>query len=136
MTNCIFCKIVKKEIPAKIVYENEQVFAFLDINPDSKGHTLLIPKKHAADIFELDEESAGEVLKAAKKVSSAVMHSLGAAGINLLNSNRKEAGQTVFHYHMHIIPRYNGDSIKVWPNSTYKEANLDSVLASITSKLS
>lgn len=131
MTDCIFCKIVSKDIPGKIVYENEQVLAFLDINPVARGHTLIIPKKHATDIFDLDEESAGEILKAAKKISTAIMQSLGASGVNLLNANRKEAGQTVFHYHMHIIPRYSEDSIKVWPNSGYKESNLDGVADAI-----
>ncbi len=127
MTDCIFCKIVNKEIPGKIVYEDEHVLAFLDIKPVARGHTLVIPKKHAADIFELDDKSAEEILKVAKKVAGAALKSLGAAGVNLLNANRKEAGQTVFHYHMHVIPRYAGDSIRVWPNSSYKESNLDDV---------
>lgn len=127
MTDCIFCKIANKEIPGKIVYENEHVLAFLDINPVARGHTLVIPKKHAEDIFELDDGSAEEILKAAKKIATAIGQSLGAAGVNLLNANRKEAGQTVFHFHMHVIPRYAGDSIRVWPNSTYKESNLDEV---------
>ncbi|MDO8554386.1 MAG: HIT family protein [Candidatus Micrarchaeota archaeon] len=127
MTDCIFCKIVNKEIPGKIVYEDEHVLAFLDIKPVARGHTLVIPKKHATDIFELDDKSAEEILKVAKKVSTGILKSLGAAGINLLNANRKEAGQSVFHYHMHVIPRYTGDGMRVWPNSNYKESNLDEV---------
>lgn len=131
MIDCIFCKIVKKEIPAKVVYENEHVLAFLDINPIAKGHTLVIPKKHAIDLFELDDADAGEIMKAAKKVATVAMSELGAVGINLINSNRKEAGQDVFHYHMHIVPRYSGDGIKLWPNGRYKDMNLEEVARKI-----
>ncbi len=123
MENCIFCKIVRGEVPSNKVYENGHVLAFLDINPVSRGHTLVIPKKHCGDIFDIGEEDAKSAIAAAKKVASAAMKGLGAQGINLLNSNGKAAGQEVFHFHMHVIPRYQDDSIKMFPVQKYKETD-------------
>ena len=119
--NCIFCKIVKGEIPSNKVYEDDKTLAFLDINPVSRGHTLVIPKNHCTDIFDIEEEDAKAVISAAKKVADAVMRGLGAAGINLLNSNKKAAGQEVFHYHMHVIPRYENDGMRLFPQQKYKD---------------
>ncbi len=123
MDNCIFCKIIKGEIPSNKIYDDENTFAFLDISPVSRGHTLVIPKNHCSDIFDMVEDDAKAVITATKKIANAAMNGLGAQGINLLNSNRKAAGQEVFHYHMHVIPRYQDDRVKIFPVQKYKETD-------------
>ncbi|MBR9707479.1 MAG: HIT family protein [Candidatus Diapherotrites archaeon] len=127
MTNCLFCKIVAGEIPAEKVYENEKTFVFMDLNPVSKGHMLVIPKEHATDIFDLNEDVAREILPTAKRVAEAALKTLNADGVNLLNANRKEAQQTVFHYHMHVIPRYVNDGIDAWAKSSYVKEPLEPI---------
>ncbi|MEK7124355.1 MAG: HIT family protein [Patescibacteria group bacterium] len=112
MDNCIFCKIVKGEIESAKVYEDEDALALLDINPISRGHTLLISKKHFKDIFSIDEEALKKIIVAGKNVAAKLKNSLGADGINFLQSNGKSAGQIVFHYHLHVIPRYENDGLK------------------------
>ena len=109
--SCIFCKILNKEIPGHIVYEDEQVLAFLDITQATKGHTLLIPKKHAHDITALDENAAQHFFGVIPKLSQAIKTAFQADGINLLSNNGERAGQTIFHFHMHIIPRYLDDDL-------------------------
>ena len=133
----IFSKIVAGEIPSNKVYEDQNILAFLDINPVAHGHILVIPKNHAQDIFDMHEDNAKAVMAAAKKVASAAMHSLGAAGVNLLNSNRKAAGQEVFHYHMHVIPRYENDGVRLFPieNQKYKETDFKATCEKIKSEL-
>ena len=121
MTDCIFCKIVRGEIPSNKIYEDNLVLAFLDIRPISMGHTLVIPKSHCNDIFDMQEKDASAVMLAVKKVANAVLHGLNAEGVNVLNSNRKTAGQEVFHYHAHVIPRYANDKIKLFPIDKYQE---------------
>mgnify|MGYP001332555880 FL=1 len=106
MSDCIFCKIINGEIPSAKVYEDEHVYAFLDISQVTKGHTLVIPKEHHANIFELPEELAGKLFAAVPKISNAVKKAYNPVGLNLLNNNGEQAYQTVFHYHLHIIPRY------------------------------
>lgn len=107
--NCIFCKIIAGEIPAAKVYENEHVLAFLDISQVTEGHTLVIPKKHEKDIYELSDESAQHVFQAVPKIARAIKKQFKPIGINLLNNNEAPAGQSVFHYHIHILPRYSGN---------------------------
>ena len=135
MENCIFCKIVKGEIPSNKVYEDDKTIAFLDINPVSKGHTLVIPKNHCNDIFDMREEDAKAVMAASKRVANAAMQRLGAAGVNLLNANRKAAGQEVFHYHMHVIPRYENDGMKLFPIEKYKESDFKATAEKIRNPL-
>ena len=106
--NCIFCKIANGEIPSSTVYEDERFRAILDLGPASKGHTLILPKDHFKDLTELPEEFAGGALCLAGKIGSAMKKELGAAGFNVVQNNGTEAGQTVFHFHVHIIPRYAG----------------------------
>ena len=112
--DCIFCKIAKKEIPANVVYENEKVISFLDIRPISKGHTLVIPKGHFVDMLDTPEDVICEVAAAAKKVAAAVARAVGADGFNLGMSNKPAAGQDVMHAHMHIMPRFKGDGLRMW----------------------
>ncbi len=115
--DCIFCKIIQGEIPSVKVYEDDKVFAFMDINPLSSGHTLVIPRTHAENIFEISEQDATAVIKAVKMLSTAIKKGIQADGINILQLNGKAAGQLVPHLHVHIIPRWIGDGITIshWP---------------------
>lgn len=106
MDNCIFCKIVNGEIPSAKVFENEEVLAFLDISQVTKGHTLIIPKKHCENVFELDEATAQAIFKEVPKVASALKKTFQPLGLNLLQNNGKAADQSVFHFHIHLLPRY------------------------------
>lgn len=114
--NCIFCKIVAGEIPSYKVYEDENVLAFLDISQVTKGHTLIIPKEHSKDIFELPAETAAKLYSVVPKIASGIKQTFNPIGLNILNNNGEAAGQSVFHYHMHFIPRYGkGDGFgAVW----------------------
>lgn len=113
--NCIFCRIANGEIPSATVYEDERFRAILDMGPASKGHTLILPKEHFKDVCELNEEYASRVLKLGGRIGAAMKKSLGCTGFNLVQNNGTSAGQTVFHFHMHVIPRYdNGASIVTW----------------------
>ena len=110
MTDCIFCKIIEDQIPSAKVYEDEDVYAFLDITQVTPGHTLVIPKTHVANIFEYDEDLATKVMTKLPKISRAVRRAFpDMLGLNILNNNGQAAGQTVFHSHIHLIPRYQGD---------------------------
>lgn len=110
---CIFCKIANKEIPCYKVYEDDLFLAFLDISQATKGHTLVIPKKHYQNLFELDENIKSSYLNVIQKVGLAIKKATNCEGINILNNNGEAAGQTVFHCHIHIIPRYSNDSLKI-----------------------
>ena len=105
--DCLFCKIKNGEIPSKKVYEDEYVYAFMDIGPLTKGHTLLIPKEHVANVFEMSEETAANLFKVAPRIANAIKDTFKPAGMNLLNNNGAPAGQSVFHFHLHFIPRYD-----------------------------
>ena len=106
--NCIFCKIAAGEIPSNTIYEDELFKVILDLSPAAKGHALIIPKEHYADLFEIDEEVAGKAVQVAKKVAERMQEVLHIDGLNLMQNNGRAAGQTVFHFHMHVIPRYAG----------------------------
>ncbi|PSL45154.1 histidine triad (HIT) family protein [Salsuginibacillus halophilus] len=114
--DCIFCKIVQEEIPAAKVYEDEYVLAFLDISQVTKGHTLLIPKDHQPDIFHLDSELAAHLFSVAPRIARAIEAEFKPLGMNLLNNNGEAAEQSVFHYHMHFIPRYGDGQDGYQPN--------------------
>lgn len=109
--DCIFCKIVNSEIPSYKVYEDKATFAFLDINPISDGHTLVIPKQHFENIHDISEDSAKAVAITVKKVANAVKQTFNADGINILQANGTAAGQAVLHYHTHVVPRMEGDGL-------------------------
>ena len=111
--DCLFCKIVAGEIPATVVAEDERTIAFMDINPATRGHALVIPRSHVRDVHEIDPEDLKAVAAAAQDVAARQRDRLGADGVNLLNSNGRAAWQTVFHFHMHVIPRYAGDPLKL-----------------------
>ena len=121
MEDCIFCKIVKGEIPCYKVYEDSYTLAFLDIGPINPGHTLVIPKKHYKNIQETPEDLFCKVMAAAKKVAKATMQALGYSGYNFGVSNGPEAGQVVMHLHAHIMPRRKGDGHKLFTQGKYKD---------------
>lgn len=108
-TDCIFCKIVAGEIPSSRVYEDAAVYAFLDLSQVTKGHTLVIPKKHTKDIYETSDEIAGELFARVPKIAKAIKETYQPLGINMLSNTGEAAGQSVFHLHMHLIPRYEKD---------------------------
>jgi len=112
MEGCIFCKIIAGEIPCFKVYEDEHFLAILDRFPSATGHTLIIPKRHAADIFELNETEAAGILPLAKRVAEKIRAELAPDGVNIVQNNGRVAGQVIFHYHMHIVPRKKNDGIK------------------------
>ena len=115
MDNCIFCKILKNEIPSSTVYEDDKFRAIMDIGPISKGHVILLAKEHTANLLEADDALLAAALPAAKKVAKAVKKTVGCDGINILQNNGEEAGQTVFHLHIHVIPRSKEDGVKLPP---------------------
>ena len=107
--NCIFCKLAAGDIPTNTVYEDDTFRVIMDANPATKGHSLIIPKDHFANLYEMDEEVAAKAMKLAKKMAVHMKEKLNCDGFNLLQNNEETAGQTVFHFHMHLIPRYKGD---------------------------
>jgi histidine triad (HIT) family protein len=108
--DCIFCKIISGEIPSYKVYEDEKVLAFLDITQGTKGHTLLIPKTHLKNVYELDENTASELFARVPKIAKAIQTAFNPIGLNIVNNNDKPL-QSVFHYHLHLIPRYEDDGM-------------------------
>lgn len=127
MCDCVFCKIIKGEIPSYKIYEDEKVYAFLDIAKDAFGHTLVIPKKHCVNIFDVSEEDYCAVMKSVKKISEHYK-SLGYTGVNIMNASGLDAQQSVFHLHYHIFPRKKDDGLNTWPNFTTKEIDFNKAL--------
>ena len=111
--DCIFCKIIAGEIPAQIIDEDEKTVAFMDINPATRGHVLVVPRRHARDLLEIEPGDLQAVAVVAQRVARRMPDRLGADGVNLLNSCGRAAWQTVFHFHMHVIPRYGGDPLRL-----------------------
>lgn len=134
--NCIFCKIANGEIPSKTVYEDERFRVILDISPASKGHAIILVKNHAANVYELSEEDASAIYVVAKKVATAMQKVLKCDGINILQNNGEAAGQTVFHVHMHLIPRYKGDTVQItWKPGEESDVLSDALLSEIKKEL-
>ena len=111
--NCIFCKLAGGDIPTATLYEDEQFRVILDASPATKGHALVLPKQHYADLFEIDEAVLRDLIVVGKKVAAAMKQVLGCDGVNLVQNNGVCAGQTVFHFHLHVIPRYEGDGQRI-----------------------
>ena len=125
---CIFCKIANGEIPSKTLYENEKYRVILDLGPATKGHALILPKDHYANLYELPEDAASEVMKLAKKMAAQMTDKLGCDGFNLVQNNGEVAGQTVFHFHMHLIPRYKDDGQKIgWKPGELSQEELEAI---------
>lgn len=130
--NCIFCKIANGEIPAATLYEDEDFRVILDLGPASKGHALILPKEHYANLYELDDEVASKVLVLAKKMITKLTNVLGCDGYNLVQNNGEVAGQTVHHFHMHLIPRYEGDQVGLtWTPGTLTEEDKEEILSKL-----
>ncbi len=126
--DCIFCKIAAGEIPSKTLYEDEKFRVILDLGPATKGHSLILPKDHAANLFELQEETAADAMKLAKKMALLIREKLHCDGLNLIQNNGETAGQTVQHFHLHLIPRYKGDGQRInWVPSEPTQEELEAV---------
>lgn len=132
-TNCIFCKIANGDIPSKTLYEDDKFRVILDLGPATKGHALILPKNHYANLYELPDETAGEVMKLAKKMAAQMTDRLGCEGFNLVQNNGELAGQTVFHFHMHLIPRYRDDGQKIgWKPGEVSQEELEEIRKQVT----
>lgn len=120
--NCIFCKIAAGDIPSATIYEDNDFRVILDIEPASKGHALIVPKEHYANLYELSDELAAKALIVAKKVITKMTDILGCDGYNVVQNNGEAAGQTVFHFHIHLIPRYKDDNVNIgWSQGNLTE---------------
>jgi len=111
--SCIFCKIVAGELPSTVVDDDERTVAFMDINPATRGHALVVPRRHATDLLQIADDELAAVAAAAKRLAKRAQSALGADGVNLLNSCGAAAWQTVFHFHLHVIPRYDDDPLRL-----------------------
>ena len=136
MTSCVFCRIVAKEIPAAVVFEDEHTIAFMDAGQVNPGHVLVAAKGHAENLYELDDAQAGALLKAAARVARAIRAAFNPAGLSVYQANGKAAWQTVFHYHMHLLPRHEGDGMALtWPAKNPPREKLAEYAESIRKKL-
>ena len=134
--DCIFCKIANGEIPSSTIYEDDLFRVILDLSPATKGHALILPKKHMANIFEMDEETAKKVFVLASRITKAMKEALNCDGLNIVQNNGEIAGQTVFHFHMHIIPRYKDDGQQInWVPKTSEAAERDMIAEQIKNAL-
>ena len=134
--DCIFCKIANGVIPAQALYEDEEFKVILDRGPASKGHALVLPKKHFDNVFTMDENYTGKVFSVAAKVACAINEEFGCDGINILQNNNEAAGQTVFHFHMHVIPRYKNDKVDIgWKPGEITEEQIDTYARAIRTRL-
>lgn len=131
MSDCIFCKIINKEIPGKIVYEDDVCMAFLDLSQATYGHTLVIPKKHYANILEVDDETLAHVMKVVKNLANQIVEKLDAKGVNVLTNTNEVAGQTVHHFHVHILPRYDEKELKIEFTDHSQDVDLDEIYQKI-----
>ena len=133
--NCIFCKILAGEIPSTAVYEDDDFKAILDVNPAARGHVIILPKNHAANIYELPDEDASKLMIVAKKIATAIEKAYHCDGVNILQNNGEAAGQTVFHLHVHVIPRFKGDTVNIgWKQGDMPE-DLDAICKEIQAQL-
>lgn len=136
MDNCIFCKIASGEIPAATLYEDDLFRVILDLGPASKGHALILPKNHYANLYEIPDELVGKTMVLAKKMGTALKEALGCDGLNVVQNNGEAAGQTVFHFHMHLIPRYQDDQVGLsWTPGTLTDEMKAEVLEKVKKAL-
>ena len=134
MSDCIFCKIANGEIPSATLYEDEDFRVILDLGPASKGHALILPKAHAANIYEISDDMAAKAMILAKKMATKMTEALKCDGFNIVQNNGEPAGQTVFHFHMHLIPRYEGDQVGItWKPGTLTEEVKNELLEKLKS---
>jgi len=132
MSDCIFCKIANGEIPSTTVYEDEEFRVILDVSPASRGHALILPKAHFRDLYDITEEQAQKAMALAKRIGSKMKEALGCDGLNILQNSEVAAGQTVFHFHMHLIPRYEGDNVQIkWIPGSLSEEDKEDILGAM-----
>ncbi len=130
--DCIFCKIANGDIPSKTIYEDDMFRVILDLGPATKGHALILPKQHADNLFELPEEVAGKAMQLAKRLGTQMKEKLGADGLNLIQNNGPVAGQTVMHFHLHLIPRYANDGQHIsWNPGEASQEELEEIRVQI-----
>ena len=134
--NCIFCKLANGDIPTATVYEDEYLRAIMDAAPANKGHIIILPKSHAANIYELEDEYVSMAFVLAKKLAVALKKLTGCDGVNILQNNGEAAGQTVFHFHVHVIPRFKDDDCTiVWKPTSYEDGEASEVAKKIAELL-
>lgn len=130
--DCTFCKIVEGEVPSWKIYEDEHFVSFLDVNPATRGHALVVPKSHHPQLLDLPENELKHALEVVQKVADGVTEAVDADGFNVLQSNNPVAGQEVFHVHFHIIPRFHGDDVEIdWPEGDLSESEAEDLLKEI-----
>jgi histidine triad (HIT) family protein len=130
--DCLFCKIVAGEVPATVVAEDERTVAFMDINPGTRGHALVVPRRHAVDLGEVGEEDLGACALAAQRLARRAREALGADGVTLMNSWGRAAWQSVLHFHVHVIPRYAGDPLQLpWTPAPGDDAEITAAAAAL-----
>lgn len=136
MENCVFCRIVKGELPASRVFEDESTLVFMDLQSVNPGHMLVVVKPHRANIYELDDELAGAALRTAARMARAVKAVVGCEGVTLLQANEKAGAQTVFHFHIHVVPRWEGDGMALaWPAKNPPREALEEMAAKLRAAL-
>lgn len=136
MSDCIFCKIANGEIPSATVYEDAKYRVILDLSPANKGHALILPKTHYRNLFEMDDEACAEVFTLAKKIAVGAKRALNCDGLNIIQNNEAIAGQSVFHFHMHVIPRFNGDGQEIgWKPGESDSDSLKKIAEDIAANL-
>ena len=136
MENCIFCKIISGDIPSATIFENDEFKVILDRFPATKGHVLVLPKEHYTNIFEIDPDLGGRLFTLAIRIAGIVKKATGVTDMNILQNNGPLAGQTVDHFHLHIIPRYKGDSVSVkWPQMDLTDEQIEDIRLSIANLL-
>lgn len=136
MSNCVFCRIVAREIPATVVHEDEHTLAFMDLGQVNPGHVLVAVRAHAENLYGLNDAQAGAVLRAAARVARAIRDAFGPEGLSVYQANGKAAGQTVFHYHVHLVPRYEGDGMALtWPVKNPPREKLEEAAAKIRASM-
>jgi len=134
--DCIFCKIAGGDIPSSTVYEDADFRAIMDISPANKGHVIILPKDHFANVFEIPEDLAGKAFQIAKKIAKAEKELFNCDGVNILQNNGEAAGQTVFHFHVHVIPRYTKDTVNVtWKQGSYGEGEAAKIAEELKARL-
>lgn len=135
-SNCIFCKIIAGEIPSATIYEDEDFKVIMDISPAAKGHAIMLSKRHCSNLFELDDVTASKALLVARKVSTAIKEEFHCDGLNLLQNNGEAAGQSVFHFHIHLIPRFEKDQVfSLWTPGNYAEGEATAIAKALAERI-
>ena len=131
MNDCVFCKIIKEEIPSYVVYQTDDVICFLPNKIEVYGHTLIVPKKHFVDLYDISEHILEKLIDVSKKLAIAYREKIGATGVNLMHASGKDGEQSVFHFHFHLFPRFQDDGLKIWPQLPKIDVDADELLGKL-----